>query len=61
MRASPFVALDLPLRLLVWSDHGHTLVSYTKSSELAARYNLSEDQARAFAGIDDLTDVLVAE
>jgi uncharacterized protein (DUF302 family) len=61
MRASPLVALDLPLRILVWSDKGHTTVSYTKPEELAARYQLTDDEVRAFVGIDALTDALVAE
>jgi uncharacterized protein (DUF302 family) len=27
MTAQPLAALDLPLKLLVWDDHGHTRVS----------------------------------
>jgi uncharacterized protein (DUF302 family) len=60
MVASPLAALDLPLRVLVWSDYGQTQVTYHSPTELAARHHLSADLARNLAGIDPLTDVLVA-
>ena len=59
MVATPLVALDLPLKVLVWDDDGQTKVSYTAPATLAARYGLSDDHAAALAGIDPLTDVLV--
>ena len=60
MQASPLAALDLPLKVLVWSDVNVTKVSYTAAAVLAARYDLSPDLAANLAGIDALTDALVA-
>ena len=40
MIASPLVALELPLKVLVWQgSDGRTWVSYTSSDYLAARYS----------------------
>jgi uncharacterized protein (DUF302 family) len=61
MVAAPLAALDLPLKLLIWSDEGQTKVSYTAPAALAARYGLSEELAGRLAGIDGLTDGLVGE
>ncbi|MGH9016456.1 MAG: DUF302 domain-containing protein [Acidimicrobiales bacterium] len=58
MEATPLVALDLPLKVLVWADTGATKVSYTSPAALAARYGLSDEQAARFAGLDALTDAL---
>jgi uncharacterized protein (DUF302 family) len=58
MAAVPLGALDLPLKILVWSDGDQTRVSYTAPRALAARYGLSE-VAASLAGIDGLADALV--
>jgi uncharacterized protein (DUF302 family) len=60
MQAAPLAALDLPLKILVYDDDGQTLVSYAAPAELAARYELSDDLAARLAGIDGVTDALVA-
>jgi uncharacterized protein (DUF302 family) len=60
MDAVALSALDLPLRVLVWSDAGETKVSYYAPTELARRHGLSEQLERHLAGIDPLTDALVA-
>jgi uncharacterized protein (DUF302 family) len=60
MVVSPLVALDLPLKVLVWADDDSTKVSYVAPQALAARYHLTEEFARSLAGIDPLTDALVA-
>jgi uncharacterized protein (DUF302 family) len=60
MQAVPVAALDLPMKALVWDDHGETRVTYTAPSTLAARYGLSDEVAAPLAGIDALTDALVA-
>jgi uncharacterized protein (DUF302 family) len=60
MQSSPLAALDLPLKVLVWADGGQTKVSYTAPAALAARHDLSADLAGRLAGIDGLTDALVA-
>ena len=60
MVADPLAALDLPLKVLVWADGDTTRVSYTAPRELAARYGLSDELAARLAGIDSLTDAIVA-
>jgi uncharacterized protein (DUF302 family) len=61
MQASPLAALDLPLKVLIWDDSGQTSVTYSAPAALAARYGLDADLAARLAGIDPLTDALVAE
>jgi uncharacterized protein (DUF302 family) len=60
MVASPLSALDLPLKVLVWADGEHTKVSYYAPAALAASHHLSDDLAGNLAGINALTDALVA-
>jgi uncharacterized protein (DUF302 family) len=71
MAASPLSALDLPLKVLVWSDGsdgagggggggGQSKVSYVSPDTLAARHHLSAEVAANLRGIDALTDELVA-
>ena len=60
MAASPLTALDLPLKVLIWADGGVTKVSYTAPSALAARHHLDAELAERLAGIDTITDALVA-
>ena len=59
MAASPLAAVDLPLKVVVWDDDRQTKVSYTATSALAARYDLSLALAGNLAGIDGLTDAVV--
>ena len=60
MAAVPLVALDLPLKVLVWQDGDQVKVSYVAPSALAARRGLPADLAQQLAAIDGLTDALVA-
>ncbi len=60
MAASPLVALDLPLKVLIWADGDQTRVTYTSPTALAARYHLSDEMASRLAGIDSLTDALIS-
>jgi uncharacterized protein (DUF302 family) len=60
MAATPLVALDLPLKVLVWDDGGETDVSYTAPGTLASRYHLDPELAARLAGVDPLTDALCA-
>jgi uncharacterized protein (DUF302 family) len=60
MAASPLAALDLPLKVLVWADGDQVKVSYYAPSALAARHHLNPDLAANLAGIDPLTDAVVA-
>jgi uncharacterized protein (DUF302 family) len=61
MVAAPLAALDLPLKVLVWDDRGQTKVSYLAPAALAARHRLPDELAARLAGIDKLTDALVAD
>jgi uncharacterized protein (DUF302 family) len=60
MAAAPLAALDLPLKVLVWADGDVTRVSYTAPRTLAVRYGLDEELANRLAGIEALTDAVVA-
>ena len=60
MAASPLSALDLPLKVVVWSDDGQTKVSYYAPAALTARHHLGPELAGNLAGINGLTDALVA-
>jgi uncharacterized protein (DUF302 family) len=55
MQAAPLAVLDLPLNVVVFTDRDRTCVSYTKRSELAARYRLSDELAAGFTGVNALT------
>ena len=59
MAARPLMALDLPLRVLVWEGDGQTMVSYTEPEVLAARHHLTDDLASRIAGIGPLVDELI--
>lgn len=60
MEAAPLAALDLPLKVLVWADGAQTQVSYYSPASLASRHGLGPDLAAKLAGIDVLTDALIA-
>ena len=60
MAVSPLAALDLPLKVLIWADGGQTKVSYYAPAALAASHHLTADLAASLAGINALTDALVA-
>jgi uncharacterized protein (DUF302 family) len=60
MVAAPLAALDLPLKVLVWDDGSTTKVSYTAPAALAGRYQLGQPVADRLAGIDALTDAVIA-
>ena len=60
MDAAPLSALDLPLKVLIWTDGSRTNVTYYSPTAIAARYGLSDELAAKLAGIDPLTDALVA-
>jgi uncharacterized protein (DUF302 family) len=60
MVASPLAAVDLPLKVLVWADGDQTKVSYLAPGALAARHHVPADLAKNLAGIDGLTDALIA-
>lgn len=60
MVASPLMALELPLKILVWqSDQNHVWVSYPSVTHLAARYSVPQELIGNIAGIDKLVDSVV--
>lgn len=59
MEAAPLLALDLPLKVLVWADGDQTKLSYTAPAALAARYGLRPELAAPLAGIDAATDAVI--
>ncbi|MHB8595353.1 MAG: DUF302 domain-containing protein [Ktedonobacteraceae bacterium] len=53
MIASPLLALDLPLKVLVWqSTDGRVWASYASTAYLAARYSIPQQLTSNIAGID---------
>ena len=57
MMASPLLALDLPLRVLIWqSEDGRVWVSSTSSSYLKDRYTIPENLIGNIAGADNLIE-----
>jgi len=60
MVASPLAALDLPLKVLVWSDtNGAVSVSYNSPAYLAARHHLTDELRKRLDAIDAIADALV--
>ncbi|HEU4783373.1 MAG TPA: DUF302 domain-containing protein [Ktedonobacterales bacterium] len=55
MIASPLLALDLPLKALVWQDDsGQVIVSYTDPAYLGARYAVPDALMKNIAGLEPL-------
>lgn len=59
MDAVPLAALDLPLKVLVWTDGGQTKLSYTTPAAIGERYGLSPELTAKVAGIDAITDLVI--
>jgi uncharacterized protein (DUF302 family) len=57
MIASPLLALDLPLKVLVWqSSDGSVRASYDSTAYLAGRYSIPQELTGNIAGIDGVVD-----
>ena len=57
MIASPLLALDLPLKVLVWqSEDGRVWVSSNSSDYLKTRYSIPEELIGNIAGVDALIE-----
>ncbi len=55
MVASPTIAIDLPLKILVWADdEGRTRISYNSAAYLQARHNLPQVLAEKIATVESL-------
>jgi uncharacterized protein (DUF302 family) len=59
MEAFPLVALELPLKLLVWEERGATQIAYVPMSEIAARYGVTGMDDR-IAAMDRALESLAA-
>jgi len=59
IEAAPLAALDLPLRVVVWEDGYHTLVSYPAPAAIARRDGLDGNLADALASIEALTSAVI--
>jgi uncharacterized protein (DUF302 family) len=61
MVTCPLIALDLPLKALVWKNSRDNVpVSYNSVQYLAKRHNVSPDLTKNIAGIDALIDSALA-
>jgi uncharacterized protein (DUF302 family) len=60
MQSDPRIGIELPLRILVWSDGEGALLGYADPRELSARYDVAEHED-ILAGMAKLLDALVAE
>lgn len=55
MVVRPLLALDLPLKILVWQDaDGKVWASYNTPAYLAARHSLPADLAKNISGVEPL-------
>lgn len=62
MVAAPLLALDLPLKALVWQDAaGQVFVSYNSAAYLASRHHLPEALLPNIAGVEALLSRAVAQ
>lgn len=60
MVASPTLAIDLPLKALVWEDAGGKLwVSYNSAEYLKQRHNIPDELLKNIAGIGPLLESVV--
>jgi uncharacterized protein (DUF302 family) len=60
MVASPTLAIDLPLKALVWEDAaGNAWVSYNSPEYLKTRHNIANDLLTNFSGIGSLLEKVV--
>lgn len=61
MIVSPLLALDLPLKALVWQDqNGQTWISYNSIPYLAERHMLPPDLSRTLVRVEDLVAVALS-
>jgi uncharacterized protein (DUF302 family) len=61
MLAHPELALDLPLKILIWErGDGQVFVSFNAPEYLAARYRLSTDETEALRGVEAIAALAAA-
>jgi len=54
MVASPTIAIDLPLKILVWEDNGQAQISYNSPDYLLTRHGLPEELVQNIAVVAGL-------
>jgi uncharacterized protein (DUF302 family) len=55
MLAVPSIAIDLPLKILIWEDiHGKVWVSYNSPAYLQTRYGLPPELMQTIAGVENV-------
>jgi uncharacterized protein (DUF302 family) len=55
MLAAPSIAIDLPLKILIWEDvHGKVWVTYNSSAYLQERHGLPSDLLQNIAVVEAL-------
>ncbi len=58
MVESPTIAIDLPLKILVWADdEGRTQMSYNGPAYLTARHNLPQDMTQKISIVESLVAI----
>ena len=58
MQTAPLVALDLPLKILIWERDHQAFVSYNEPSYLAERYELPPGKAAVLSAVDALAHAI---
>jgi len=58
MQAAPLVALDLPLKILIWERDHQSFVSYNEPSYLAERYRMPAEQATVLSTVAALAHAI---
>jgi uncharacterized protein (DUF302 family) len=58
MQTAPLVALDLPLKILIWERDHQAFVSYNEPSYLAERYELPTEQVAVLSAVDALAHAI---
>jgi len=60
IKATPLVAIELPLKVLIWADRDTTMISYSAPGVIADRYQLDATTADLFSAVDAITDAVIA-
>ena len=56
MRSAPSIAIDLPLKILVWEDHdGKVWISYNSAEHLRQRHGVPHDLLANITVMETLT------
>jgi uncharacterized protein (DUF302 family) len=56
MSANPLLALDLPMKVLVWDDEGTVKASFNDPDFLKVRHALEQDEMRYFQRVESLIE-----